>query len=335
MAFVAFFVFWGCFAWALQVSPDEVIEETARFSKLSRQTLELLYQEAPKLFVNLERLTLATKMVQGIARAQDRRVLEDLVEESLDTLRYFVLPRNLNLFLTAFQVYTKSLEAIRDYVFIPKFDETIYQRYRAMRLGDLKYGDTSEESKTTAFEVATTAPGSGYYVVRDRMYRELLKKKGYNPDLVERKLEKHLRAQIDTFWMDYLELRLQQELLRENEGAIVEELWQNADRDLRRLEEEARRLAAGTGEDTSNPVIREFRKLFPRWVDTIDDRHFGEDYYRGEVLENAREVSPGMFRIHYRTFSRETGELVAEHNEVYPFEGIKALLEQVKRDLGQ
>ncbi|NSW76759.1 MAG: hypothetical protein HPY68_08330, partial [Candidatus Atribacteria bacterium] len=172
LSFILFLVFPG---WTLQVSPDEVIEETNRFTKLSRQTLELLYQEAPKLFVNLERLTLATKMVRNLAQAEDRRVLQDLAEESLDTLRYFALPKNLNLFLTAFQVYAKSLEAIRDYVFIPKFDEAIYKRYRDMRLGDLKYGDTSEESKDTAFEVATTAPGSGYYIVKEKMYQELIK----------------------------------------------------------------------------------------------------------------------------------------------------------------
>lgn len=70
---------------------------------------------------------------------------------------------------------------------------------------------------------------------------------------MEGKPKKHLCAQIDAFWMGYLELRFQQELPRENERAIVEELWQNAAGDLRRLEEEAARLAAGTGENTSKP----------------------------------------------------------------------------------
>lgn len=249
--------------WTLQVFLDEVIKETNHFTKLSRQTLELLYEEAPKLFVNPKRLTLATRMVRNLVNAEDRRVLQDLAEGSLDTLRYFVLPKNLNFFLTAFQVYTKSLEAIRDCVFIPKFDEAIYKRYRDMHLGDLEYGDTSEEYKDTAFEVATTAPGNGYSIVKEKMYQELIKKKGYNPAHIQGKLEKHLRSQIDTFWRDCPEMRFQQEQLRENEGAIIEELWQSATGDLRRLEEETTRLATGTQENISNPIVREFRKLFP------------------------------------------------------------------------
>ncbi|MGC8778271.1 MAG: hypothetical protein ACP5Q4_06290 [Candidatus Caldatribacteriaceae bacterium] len=121
-------------------------------------------------------------------------------------------------------------------------DEAIYQRYRSMRLEDLrKYGDTSSESQSTAFEVATTAWGSGYYVVRDTMYRELLKNKGYNENLLGDKFKQYLRSQIDQFWMSALELRLEKEILSENEEAVKGTLWEEVAEDLKSLYQEALR----------------------------------------------------------------------------------------------
>lgn len=242
LAFIFILVFLTSFLCVLPVFPlttevsrDEVVEEAARLTGLSKDIMELLYEEAPSLFVNVEETAFRIKMLHLFASARDEEAILELFNRFVDELRPALLPEVFNTFITAVKAYKTSLEVIRDYVFIPAFDESIYQSYRSSRLIDWKRGDTSAESISTSFEVATTRWGSGYYVVRDKMYRELLRRKGYNENLLGAKMVKHLRSQIDQFWMDALELRFQQEILSQNEDAIATALWQEAATDLARL----------------------------------------------------------------------------------------------------
>jgi hypothetical protein len=221
------------------VTRDEVISEAARLTGLSKDVVELVYQEAPSLFVNVEQAAFAVKMVHLFADARDDEAVLELFGRFADALRTAFLPSSLNTFFTAVKAYKTSLEVIRDYVFVPSLQESIYRSYRSSHLIDWKRGDKSAESISTAFETATMGRFSGYYEVKESMYQELIRAKGYNQDLVGPKLEKRLRSQIDQFWMDALELRFQREILAQNESTIVAEIWEAIAEDLARIRKQA------------------------------------------------------------------------------------------------
>jgi hypothetical protein len=243
---VVFFCVFALGAWgpvALGMSRGELIDELATWTSLSRDTLEVLYKESPSLFVNLERVAFTIKTLHLFAQAKDDEVMVELFERFVDVLKPHLLPEPLQVFLTAVRAYKVSLEVIRDKVFIPRFDESIYQSYRSVRLVDWKRQDQSPESVSTAFEGAV-AGWSGYYVVQNTMYKELLAHYGYNEDLVGTSLEKKLRSQIDNFWMHRLELRFQREILVQEEARIREMLLESVAEDLKNLNEAASRLSS-------------------------------------------------------------------------------------------
>jgi len=136
------------------MSREELIDELATWTSLSRDTLEVLYKESPSLFVNLERVAFTVKTLHLFAQAKDDELVVELFERFVDVLKPHFLPEPLQIFLTAVRAYRVSLEAIRDKVFVPGFDESIYQSYRSMRLVDWKRQDQSPESLSTAFEGA-------------------------------------------------------------------------------------------------------------------------------------------------------------------------------------
>ncbi|MDI3530601.1 MAG: peptide/nickel transport system substrate-binding protein [Candidatus Atribacteria bacterium] len=222
-----------------EVTRDEVINETARLTGLSKDALELVYQEAPSLFAGVEQAAFTVKVVHLFANARDDNAVLELFNRFADTLRTTFLPGPLNTFFTAIKAYKTSLEVIRDYVFIPSLKESIYRNYRSSRLIDWKRGDKSTESISTAFEMATMGRFSGYYEVKESMYQELVRAKGYNQDLIGPKLENYLRSQIDQFWKDTLELRFQREMLTQNESAITAKIWETIAGDLERIRRRA------------------------------------------------------------------------------------------------
>ncbi|MEN3185026.1 MAG: hypothetical protein ABDK94_00680 [Atribacterota bacterium] len=323
-----------------EVSRGDVIEEASRLTGLAKDTLELIYDEAPSLFDNVERVTFAVKVVHLFATAQDNDVMLELFDRFVDNLKSVLLPGPLQTFLTAVKIYQTSLEVVRDYAVIPRFEESIYQSYRSMRLIDWKRGDTSEESKNTAFESAVMG-WNGYYLVQDKMYQELLKRKGYNADLLGEKLERRLRSQIDQFWMSSLELRFQREILAGEETAVGAALWQSVASDLVRLEREAeRRLVAPSPspqpEDLPSPspvelttaptpvpslkpetvseeeaqLFSSFRKLLKEYIEAEIARSSGVKSFFVEVGEAAK-IASGLYEVSWKIFGyNEAGEKV-------------------------
>ncbi|NSW75176.1 MAG: hypothetical protein HPY68_00095 [Candidatus Atribacteria bacterium] len=323
-----------------EVSRGEVIEEASRLTGLTKDTLELIYDEAPSLFDNLERITFAVKVVHLFATAQDNDAMLELFDRFVDNLKSVLLPGPLQTFLTAVKVYQTSLEVVRDYVVIPRFEESIYRNYRSMRLIDWKRGDTSEESKSTAFESAVMG-WSGYYLVQEKMYQELLKRKGYKADLLGEKLEKRLRSQIDRFWMSSLELRFQREILAQEESAVVTALWQGVASDLTRLQREAeRRLVtpspspqpenlpspspvelttaptpipspgSETVSEEETRLFSSFRKLLKEYIEAEIARSGGVKSFFAEVGE-AVKIASGIYEVSWKIFGyNEAGEKV-------------------------
>ncbi len=214
--------------------PDKetVIEEVSRFTGLSRDALSMVFDESPKLLDDIDDTVFAIQIVDKFCEARDTEALVDLYDyalgKALDKMKDQLLPSALNGLLTAFSFYQASLEAIRDYYFIPRFEERIYREYKKARSEDLQRGDTSYESKQTAFSRATTQRNSGYYVVRDQMFARMIKAKGYNPELIGEKLERDLHRKIDAFWLDRLELQLQQEVIRNQREQIVSAIWKKS-----------------------------------------------------------------------------------------------------------
>lgn len=282
------------------MSREEFIEEVSLWSGLSKDTLELLYEEAPSLFVNLERVSFTTKVLHLFAEARDDELLVELFERFVSFLQSQVLPGPLQTFLTAVSVYKTSLEVIRDKVFIPRLEESIYEAYRASRLEDWRRNDNSRESIETAFNVATDQWFSGYYAVQEKMYRELLKHKDYNPDLLSESFEKKLRSQIDDFWMNHLELRFQREMLAREESAIREELLRSVAGDLRNLQEAAALLLSSpsplpepqalTPEEAQ--VFSSFRELLARYIEATVSQLTDVPFWVrvGEVLKLKKDL---------------------------------------------
>lgn len=322
------------------VSRSEVVEEASRLTGLTKDVLELIYDEAPSLFDNLEQVTFAVKVVHLFATAQDNDAMLELFDRFVDNLKSVLLPGPLQTFLTAVKVYQTSLEVIRNYVVIPRFEESIYRNYRSMRLIDWKRGDASEESKSTAFESAVIG-WSGYYLVQDKMYQELLKRKGYNAGLPGEKLERRLRSQIDQFWMSSLELRFQREILAEEETAVVTALWQSVASDLTRLRREAERHlvmpspspqpenlpSPSPGELTTAPtpipspksetvseeetrLFSSFRKLLKEYIEAEIARSGGAKSFFAEVGE-AVKIAYGIYEVSWKIFGYdEAGEKI-------------------------
>ena len=229
----------------------EVIEEVSRFTGLGKDAVSLVFNENPDLLAGMDEAVFAVKVINSFCEARDTEALADLQDyalgKAIDKMKDKLLPQAMNGFLLAFGVYKTSLEAMRDYYYIPTFDSKIYQAYRAARLEDLRRGDTSFESKQTAFSKATTQKSSGYFVVKDQMYEKMIKAKNYQKEHIGEKLERKLRSQIDDFWRDRLELKLQQEQLQAGRNEMIAALWQNRSAQVDALRAKAGRAAGPEG----------------------------------------------------------------------------------------
>jgi hypothetical protein len=218
-----------------QVTREQVIDEVARFTGLSKDSVSLAVSENPKLLEGLDECVLAVKIVNQFAEAKDAEGLTEIGGWVLGKIKDRLVPAGLGTFLTAVSVYKSALEALRDYTFIPAFESSLYRKYAKARREDARRGDNSRESMTTAFETATTAWFSGYPALKQRMYDRMVKAKGYNPKLIGPELERELWRRIDDYWIACFEARLQQEQLRENRIGIIAKLWSVEGRKLAAL----------------------------------------------------------------------------------------------------
>ncbi|MGC8778272.1 MAG: hypothetical protein ACP5Q4_06295 [Candidatus Caldatribacteriaceae bacterium] len=76
------------------ISRDEVIEEAARLTGLSKDTMELLYDETPSLFENIERVAFTIKVTNLFVNARDNEAILELFNRFIDELRSALLPKN-------------------------------------------------------------------------------------------------------------------------------------------------------------------------------------------------------------------------------------------------
>ena len=228
-------------------SREEIINEVARQTGLTNDTVTLIAKESPQLLQGLNETVLGVKIVNAFCDARDTEALVDLLGYAVDKLKDKVFPTPMNTFLLAFGAYKTALEVIRDYYYVPKFDNKIYDKYREVRTDELRRGDTSPESISNCFEQATTQKDSGYYAVKTKMFDRMIAAKGYNKDQLGEKVEKKLWKEIDDFWMARCEAKLQQERLQQRKAEIQEQIWARVSTQLDAIKN------AATNKNTGGP----------------------------------------------------------------------------------
>ncbi len=245
---------------------SEIIEEISNVTGLTTDMVSLAAKENPELLDNLGDTVFTVKIINSFSEAKDVEAFEDLFNYSIDKVLTKTLPPQMTFFLTALRAYKTSLEMIRDYILIPEFDEKMYSRYFETRLAQIKQGDMSLEAKQHAFAIATMDkstnmlfPDRGYYVLKNKMFEDIIKARGYNPDLVgtDEKLGSYLWKQIDEFWMNRMEARLNQELIKKGKKEIINSIWDNSSKQLKAIESAANKIRKTKEEKIPNKKVDE------------------------------------------------------------------------------
>jgi len=224
---------------------EEIINEVSRFTGLSSDLTQLVLESEPELLGKLGQVVFGVQVFNQLLDAKDTEAMKSIFDLGVSNLADYLVKQAVHpavgTFFGAVKAYKASLEIVRDYIVIPHFDQETYDRYKKARGGviDYKYANTTE-----AFEEATFAPFGGYYLLKEEKYKELVKAKGYNPELVGDKLEASLRRDIDNFWMKRLEAKYIQERLKESREAMVNSIWKIAQNEIDILQKLA--LEVGT-----------------------------------------------------------------------------------------
>ncbi|MBI4389634.1 MAG: hypothetical protein HY580_05585, partial [Nitrospinae bacterium] len=258
-------------------SKAEVIDEVSRFTGLAADAVGLVHEEHAALFENVNGAVFAAKAVNMIADAKDQELATELVmqgvEDGLDKLKEKFLPAAMNGFLAMAGVYKASLEIIRDYIVVPKFDESIYQAYKTSRAGDSKM-DVSPEARETAFAAGVMNSASGYYLVKGKIFDDMIKARGLNKDVMGEPMVKKLERQIDDFWINRLETRYRLELLKAQKDNLKTETWKIVAKDI-----EAIRAAAAKPRGGQVPDVFFFSDGYlPKWFKRLADPYRPDDF---------------------------------------------------------
>jgi len=211
-------------AWPLDLSQatrptyEELIQEGERLTGLSSNVLSLVFKEDPKLLGAFGDNLFVLKVVNLFYQAKDHKAAVEIakfvaMKQLQKLLKNF--PKT-SAYLSALSAYITSLELVRDYVMVPSIEEEMYRAYKEART-------EGDASPLEAFEQAYwTVKGSNYFAMREKLYREFIKAKGYDPDIIGEKLKKELRSQLDRFWCSKLETRYRREQFLREYPKIIE-----------------------------------------------------------------------------------------------------------------
>ncbi|WP_417677238.1 hypothetical protein [Roseibium sp.] len=235
---LALLVFW---AGSLQVagaqegaSRQEVINEVSRVTGLSSDIIAQTLGDNPAWMQKLGSAVTAAQLIDKLLQGKDSEVVVDLVTGTAtgaaDTFVSKALPPPVAAFIAAVKAYKASLELIRDYAFVPALNAAVYGEYKRARGGRLDYSYASPEE---AFEQAIynlqRANGGlsfkGYWPQYEAQYQTFLKAKDYNPDLVGKRLEEHLKGKLDDFWTGRMEVTYQREILAGQKQSLIDAVW--------------------------------------------------------------------------------------------------------------
>lgn len=221
----------------------ETINEVARFTGLNSDLTQLVLESEPELLGKFGKTVFGVQVLNQLLEAKDTEVMRSMFDLAVSNLADYLMKQAVHpavgTFFGVVKAYKASLEVVRDYIVIPKFDNGTYARYKKARGGTLDY---SYANPTEAFEEATFTPFGGYYLLKEKRYKELIKAKGYNPELIGDKLEASLRRKIDDFWMKQMEAKYVQERLKESQEALIKSIWGTAQSEIDLLKKKALEL---------------------------------------------------------------------------------------------
>gem|GEM_PF-2552871 len=260
---LAFSLFLNChYAQAVEIDlskPDtsEVMEEVAKFTGLTKDVVELVNEEHAELFKGLDNTVFALKVVSLITEAKDTEALTEIGTKALEVCKDKVVaeafPAVVGTFFTVASVCKTSLELIRDYKWIPGYEEKIYRLYKKQR--DTAPNADGPEVWETAFWMGIgMVPGEGlaglkdaggYYVVKGKMLDEMVKEKlklKSQEEAGEQSL-KILNRKVDEFWISRMEMRYKKERMKERKAELIKEIWDKKAQQLEALKAAAGKMA--------------------------------------------------------------------------------------------
>lgn len=230
---------------------QEVVQEVARITNLSTDIIDKALGEKPAWLKKLGSAVSAAQVVDKILSGKNSEVITDYVSGKLsDATQKFIekiLPTPVTNFFSIVKIYKDSLEFIRDYAFIPGLDARVYAEYKRVRreslvsasAGGLVHNTTPEEAFDMAIYNNRGSGGGlsfkGYWTQYEAQYQALLKAKDYNPGIVGKKLEKHLKTKLDKFWINRLEISYQKEIMAANKKGMIDAIWANVQSILNQL----------------------------------------------------------------------------------------------------
>lgn len=259
--------------------PDqsEVMEEVAKFTGLTKDVVELVNEEHAELFKGLDNTVFALKVVSLITEAKDTEALTEIGTKALeivkDALVKEAFPAAVGTFFTVASVSKATLEIVRDYYWIPKNEEAIYQAYKEFRTEDRKWTkrvvkeaqgrdidedkaeDTSVDGMNQAFDYAPF--GKAYRPVREKMFDKMLEAKADTMTTsegikIKRKMDKDqmgpvviadYEKKIDDFWISRMEMRYRKESMKERQVEIIKEIWDKKAQQLEAIKAAASKMA--------------------------------------------------------------------------------------------
>lgn len=212
------------------LSREEVIAEVSRTTGLAADLIDKALGGKPEWLNKLGGVVAATQAIDKILSAKDAEVVTDFVTGQLsaaaEKLILKEIPASAGIlnFFSLVKVYKDSLEFVRDYVVLPRLYNKAYAKYKINR----RINGKSAAFDHVMFDYRNNSGGisfTGYYLQYKNQYQKLLKSKDYNPGLVGKRLEIHLKKKLDKFWLDRMEVSYQREILQGKKQAIIDRLW--------------------------------------------------------------------------------------------------------------
>lgn len=213
---------------------DQVVTAVAQGTGMTKDAVGLALGDSPKSLEKATEILTGVQIISQIADARDDDAAATAVDWALGKVKDKLVTGPAATALTAVSLYKTTLELVHDHAYMPAMDDRIYEAYRSQRLADARGGqlNPSAESSDTAFSTATTRSGSGYQVVKDRVYQEMLKRRNIKASDVGPRLEGWLRSQIDVYWQARMESRLQRQWMKENKDRLLDQAWGTAKADM-------------------------------------------------------------------------------------------------------
>jgi hypothetical protein len=204
-----------------------VIDEFARGAGIAGDSAALSLGSTPGKLEKAQNYLAAVQIVSQLADARDDAAASTAVDWAVGKVKDKAITGPAATVLTAVTLYKASLEGLRDWVVLPRWDEQMYQRYRSSRLaGDLHAGGGPEVIET-AYNDAT-GMGSAYNALKQRIYDDMIRAKGLNKEIIGTRFDRALWAQIDAYLVARMELRFQRDYLREHRAEVIQAYWRGA-----------------------------------------------------------------------------------------------------------